>query len=77
MSEENNPAEDFLLEIDQETKERAAAEHYKKNRKQHAQRMFNEAAQIIDDYLNTPGKRHFGTGNYAIKHTFDQFSTAY
>jgi len=30
MSEENNPAEDFLLEIDQETKERAAAEQYKK-----------------------------------------------
>jgi hypothetical protein len=78
MSEENNPAEDFLQKIDQETKERAAAEQsLQENRKQRAQSMFDEAAQVIDEYLNALGKRHFGTGNYEIKHTFDQFSTAY
>jgi hypothetical protein len=78
MSAENNPAEDFLLKIDQETQERAAAEQsLQENRKQRAQSMFDEVAQGIDEYLNALGKRHFGTGSYEIKHTFEQFSTAY
>jgi hypothetical protein len=78
MSEENNSADNFLLKIDQETKERAAAEQLlQENHKQRAQKMFDETAQVIDEYLNALGKRHFGTGNYEIKHTYDQFSTAY
>ncbi len=78
MSAENNPAEDFLLKIDQEAKDRVVAEQaLQEKRKQRAQSMFDEVAQIIDDYLNALGKRHFGTGNYAINHTFDQFSTAF
>ena len=57
MSEENNPAEDFLLKIDQEAKERAAAEQaLQENRKQRGQSMFDEVARIIDDYLNALGK---------------------
>lgn len=78
MSEENNSAEDFLLKIDREIDERVAAEQsLQENRKQRAQMMFDEVTRVIDEYLDALGKRHFGSGNYEIKHTFDQFSTAY
>jgi hypothetical protein len=78
MIEENISADDFLLKIDQELKERAAAEQaLKENRKQRAQKMFSEAENAIDVYMNALGRRHFGAGNYEIKHVFDDFSGAY
>ena len=78
MSEENTPADDFLLKIDQDKKALEEAEQsLYENRKQRAQKMFDEVAPAIDKYLHALGKRHFGTDNYAIKHVFNEFSTAY
>jgi hypothetical protein len=78
MSEENNSADDFLIKIDQEINERALAEQsLNENRKLRAQKMFNEVTNAIDKYLSALGKRHFGIGNYEIKHAFDEFSAAY